>query len=324
MKKRYTIPAVIITLIVVLAWHIVPSQIVSMVTTYEPYTFEMVLGDSAMRQNYGIPDASHPSDYGFKDVEVIDFYSALDSLVLNGWFVKSTKPVNHTLIICHGRTSNRLKTMKYLRLIKAQGLDSLYNVFIPDLRNSGKSTPAPTYMGYAFAEDIAGAIDWLVKEQQQKKISIYGFSMGAMATEILLDRPDLKPYIEDASIEYVILDSPLANVRANLKLSADRMGLPEFIFDRAMDMFNDDVNNYADKMKFRYLLNQNNIPTLILAGSADTTTPIAILKDELAYVDRQELRLVEFEDAQHVRIYQSDQHQEEYKQYVTILLQPQL
>lgn len=323
MKKRYLIPAVIISLIVVLVWHIVPSQIVSMVTTYEPYTFEMVLEDSAMRQNYGIPDTSHPSDYGFHEVEEIDFYSVFDSLLLNGWFVKSTKAVNHTLIICHGRTSNRLKTMKYLRLIKAQGLDTLYNVFIPDLRNSGKSTPAPTYMGYTFAEDIAGAIDFLVKEQGQNKISIYGFSMGAMATEILLDRPDLKPYYKDASIEYIILDSPLANIRANLKLSADRMELPEFIFDRAMDMFNEDVNNYADKMNFRYLLTQNSIPTLILAGNADTTTPISILKDELGYVDRSNVRLVEFSDAHHVRIYQSDRYQEEYEQLVANLLRPQ-
>lgn len=323
MKKRYIIPAVIISLIVVLVWHIVPKQIVSMVTTYEPYTFELVLEDSAMRHNYGIPVESHPADYGFDNVEEIDFYAALDSLLLNGWYVKSPVNVDHTLIICHGRTSNRLKTMKYLRFIKAQGLDSIFNVFIPDLRNSGRSTPAPTYMGYKFAEDIAGAINYLTNEQGQEKISIYSFSMGAMATEILLDRQDLKPFYEDASIEHIILDSPLANIRANLKLSADNMGLPDFIFDRAMAMFDEEVNNYADKMNFRYLLNQNTIPTLILAGNADTTTPISILKGELEYINSSTIELVAFEDAQHVRIYQSDQYQERYEQLVTNLLKPQ-
>lgn len=320
MRKRYYIPIIIMVILVWLTMSFIPNKIVSMVTNFEPYTFERVLEDSLMRVSYGILNQEDPGDYGYTEVEEVVFYSGLDSLQLNGWWINGADCSDACILLLHGRTSNRLKTMKYLALFKEYGLDKEYNFFVPDLRNSGKSSPSPTYMGYSFAEDIAGAIQFLKNQHNQNNFVFYAFSMGAMATEVLLDRADLAGYMENSMINGIILDSPLANIEANLKISSDQMSIPDFIFERSTHQLDQQMNGYFDKMKFSYLMKRNNIPTLILAGDADTTTPISILNTELGLVDRENIEYSIFPGASHVRIYQSDKYRSEYSQAVVDFL----
>ncbi len=104
--------------------------------------------------------------------------------------------------------------MKYLELFQSAGIDTLYNVMIPDLRNSGRPQPDVTMTGFEFAEDIATNMLWLSENKQQTDIVLYGFSMGAMAVATLVNRSELVDQINNAGINIskIILDSPVANV----------------------------------------------------------------------------------------------------------------
>ena len=137
MKKFLRILAISIVLIVLAFYFLAIPKFVSLITDYDRYTFEYVTSNPEMVENYGIGSNRNPADYGFPNYEEIDYETLTDGLALNGWYVPASKEgIKQTLMINHGRTSNRLKTMKYLALVKEQGLDSLYNIFIPDLRNS--------------------------------------------------------------------------------------------------------------------------------------------------------------------------------------------
>ena len=217
MKKKLIIIFAILIALLIIAYLFVPHIAVNMITDYEPYTFEKVLTDPELCEKYGIFTNTKPEDYGFESDE-IDFKS-LDGIMLNSWYIPAKKTSSHCLLLIHGRTSNRLKTMKYLSLIDSLQLDTLYNIFIPDLRNSGKSQSAKTYMGYKFGEDVIASMLMLNNEYKQDTLLLYGFSMGAMATLVAIGRDDLvKQYTnKNIVIEYIILDSPLVNVKETIR-----------------------------------------------------------------------------------------------------------
>ncbi len=316
-KKRYLtiILLSIAFLLFVSVFYIVPSIVVREITHYKPYTFSSVLDYDSMRADYGIYGNDHPSDYGFKQVEDINFTSFYDHTKLNGWYMPTPRPSQACIIFVHGRTSNRLKTMKYLALIDSLNLREQYNIFIPDLRNSGKSQPAKTYMGYKFAEDLLGAIHILSKDKEQKHFILYGFSMGGMAIQELVGDPrfrkDLKK--EHISIDRLILDSPLSNVKETLWINSKEVGLPYFMFDMAWRKFNRSVNGNGEKMRLSTLLKNVSIPVLILQSHDDRTTPAFVLQTELEILGpKSNIHVVYFSGTKHVRTFQNPEKMHKY------------
>ncbi len=295
-----------------------PNYAITLVKQYDPYTFERVLEDDTMRVNYGIYDKDAPDDYGFDQFEEVSYTSLLDGNRLSAWFVPATVPTEKTLLIVHGRWSNRLKTMKYLEIIKRYQLDTLYNVMLPDLRNSGKSEPGETMMGYEFAEDIASSAIWLSDNKEQSEIILFGFSMGGMATATLLNRPDLMSEIQNKGISFsrVILDSPVANVEEILMRGGKAAGLPELIVQKTINLLNDEYDGFLSKMKFSTLLAEVDMPVLILQGTNDSSQPLEILEGELGPLENEYVSLHIFEDAKHVQLYQVEPHKDRYSQLI--------
>ncbi len=315
MKKFIRWLLIVIAVLLIAAYFIVPSIILKMITHYPKYTFETVLNYDSMRADYGISNFKAPEDYGFKNVDNIDFQSLYDRIQLNGWYVPAGRVEDSCIILVHGRTSNRLKTMKYLQLIDTLRLDTLYNVFIPDLRNSGKSQSAETFMGYKFAEDLTASLLLMNKRYHQKHVVLYGFSMGCMAIMNTIYRPDLKHKIDSAGIyiDKIILDSPLSNVKATLRYEAAKMHLPGILFNKTYHMYSKKINGYGEKMKLSTLLSDTHIPILILQSKDDHTTPYFILEQELKTIgNRPNMKEVFFEGPDHVRIFQTSKTRQRY------------
>lgn len=319
MKKKILIGVVLLTVIGWGAYSFIISTMISMVKDYDPFTFEFVLQDSVLLEKYGLTTQDHPEDYGFDNVEEVTFYSSLDKLELNGWYVNSSPLSTKTVLIIHGRTSNRLKTMKYLQLFKEIGLDTVYNFFIPDMRNSGKSTPASTYMGYKFAEDLLGGLDYLQETKSQDSFVIYGFSMGAMATSAMLARTDLDEPRD--KIEKIIFDSPLADVKGNIQKSAKEMGLPNIIFEKAFEGLSAEMNNYGENMKIGYQLKNVDIPILIIQSNHDKTTPVYLTKAQLETLkDKDNIQTWFMDSLDHVQLYIPELNRKEYTARVASFL----
>ena len=312
MKKKLIIIFAVLIALLIIAYLFVPHIAINMITDYEPYTFEKVLTDPELCEKYGIYTNSKPEDYGFESVE-IDFKS-LDGTQLNSWYIPAKKTSSHCLLLIHGRTSNRLKTMKYLSLIDSLQLDTLYNIFIPDLRNSGKSQPAKTYMGYKFGEDVIASMLMLNIRYDQDTLLLYGFSMGAMATLVATGREDLRNQYTSKSIfiEKIILDSPLVNVKETVRDGSPKMPFAHIIFDDIFELYSDQINGFGENMKISTLLDPD-IPTLILQSEDDETTLIDILQLELSNMNNfDKLKTVYFQGPDHVRMFQDDRTKAKY------------
>lgn len=321
MKKFLKILAVIVVLLVLAFYFLVVPKTVSMVTDYDRHTFESVFSDSTRLADYAIGEKRGPADYGFPDFQEINYGTIYDDLNLNGWYIPSSKPeVSKTLIISHGRTSNRLKAMKYLEIIKDKGLDSLYNVFIPDLRNSGKSDEAKTGMGYEFAEDITASMKMLKEIYQQEEFVLWGFSMGAMASATAINRPDLVEIQqkEGLRVSKLILASPLSNIKETARIAGAEMGIPNFIFNESWKGFDKVIDGWSDNMKFSYLLSNKKLPTLILYGNGDATTPAEVLEAEIEGM--MHVYPILFKGADHVQIYTQPEFKERYADKVNEFL----
>jgi uncharacterized protein len=299
---------------------VVPEKIADMITFYDPYRFETVLNYDSMRRDFGIYNNSNPADYGFPGFVEINFRSLNDSVPLGGWFIHTAPHSKACIILIHGRTSNRLKPMKYLHLIREGGLDSLYNIFIPDMRNSGRAGATETFMGYKFGEDALSAMLFAHQKYGQEIFVPYGFSMGAMATFNVMGRQDLRQQLVDngLKIERVIVDSPLSNVKETLRNSAREMKLPAFIFNRAYAIYNRQVNGYADSMAMHTLLSKDfTTPVLVIQSRSDETTPYTILEDELLLLkDHGNIESWIMEGPGHVKIYQDSAFMTDYIQKV--------
>ena len=314
-KKKILTGLMVITLIVIAGFHfMLPVVALDFITNYEPYTFEKVLSNPEMCIDYGINDCKTPKDYGFV-FEEIDYVS-LDATSLNGWYMNALKPSTKCLLIIHGRTSNRLKTMKYLALVDSFDLDTAYNIFIPDLRNSGKSAKAKTLMGYKFGEDVTASLLMLHQKFKQDTVMLYGFSMGAMAIANAMGRPELKSKIMEKGIhiEKIILDSPLSNVMSTLRDQTAQVPFSDFYFNQIFDRYSNHINGFGENMRLSKLIPKN-IPTLILQSKDDRLTLSKNLDSELQNMqDYNSLYVTYFEGPDHVRLFQDTTTRSKYLQ----------
>lgn len=301
---------------------------------YPPHTFEYVLNDSALlNESYYIGDRRSPEDYGFDRVSEVTFPSLYDtSILLSAWWVQSAKRADAPVIFLnHGRTSCRLKPMKYLEMYRQLGLHTEYNFMITDCRNSGKSTPARTEFGNKFAEDLAASSLFVAREYGAKRQVHHSFSMGATATGVLLWRKDLREALDQAGvqIERIILDSPLTHVKATLLRSVKEMKLPQVLVDRGMTALAEEITapdgkSVFEDLRFSTLYGEVTAPMLILQDREDRTTPMSDLEAELAILPlRPNWQLKTFSPATegaytHVRMYV--QHPDDYRAAVAAFM----
>ena len=318
MKKVLIGLLVLVTIAIIAAYMIVPRVIYSMVTDFEPWTFERVLEDTTWVSTYEIGEYRSPEDYGYDQTEEVTFESVFDKVKLSAWYVPSSGS-DSTIVMIHGRTSNRLKTMKYLELFQETGIDTMYNVFIVDMRNSGKSENGmKTYMGYKFAEDIYSSLDYLKREKGQQHFTLYAFSMGAIATYTTFGREDLDMSAFD--VNKIIIDSPLSDVAGVLKYRSDGMGLPTFIYDNAIELVAEEIDGYLYKMNMSEQLKGVDIPILVIQSNHDTSTPASYTKAEIEKLNRPSIQTWFMDSAEHVRIFKHPEYNRMYTQKVSDFL----
>lgn len=280
---------------------------INQIEKYEKTTLEDVYNNKKLRQKYNIENKVNPLDYGYnyKEVEY-----KIGKIKLYGWLIENEN-ANKTAIISHGRGDNRLYSMQYLQIFKDTNLDKEYNIFLPDLRNSGKSDKARTKLGYNFAMDIYATMEMLKEKYNKNNFLLVGFSQGAMASAIVS-----KLYLKNMrkkgiKIDKLILDSPLSNVKKKIKEDAKKRRVPKFIVSVVIRVFNMRVGNNLDKLKLSYLLKR--VPTLLIQSKNDKATTYGMLIEEyneIAQFDNIELKV--FEKGSHTKIYSEEEYKNEY------------
>lgn len=286
------------------------------VRTFAPMTFERAQGDAAQIAEFALDGRLTPDRWGFPEYEEIA-YRSTDGTRLSAWVIPPTDssetdtlnrrwtiPTDCALVFVHGRGDNRLKALKYLPLAREAGLTRRCLTVYPDLRNSGRSEAAASDMGWRFADDIAATLDHLARTYGTRRVTVYAFSVGAMGTAVMIHRPELMARLRRSVVymERIVMDSPMANVPANVELRAGEMGVPGAITYATLRTFNSvAVGNRLGEMRLGPLLKDVRIPVLVLHSRADATTPYALLEAE-APLFPSNVRVEVFEAARHVHL----------------------
>ena len=194
---------------------------------------------------------------------------------LNGWWIESEKNIG-TIIWIHGLDSERSGGEGKLDMMKE--IHNLgYSILTFDLRGHGNSGDAPLGLGIREKNDIYGAINFLNKEHNIKKIGLYGISYGGVA---VLDAA--VNYInEDVEIIGIFSDTPYFSVTELLtKEVSDRTPIPHFISKllkfgiiQSGELFqNMNIEDVEESMK---RVSEIKFPIIIMSCKNDERVPVS-------------------------------------------------
>ena len=295
---------------------------------YGRVTEQAVLNDPEEMKRWDIVGKITPADYGYKtyyELEGNDAIPTTDNLKLDAWYIpdRHNDAGKKCILLVHGRTSNKLKPMRYLNIVNLLENSDQYSILLPDLRNSGESPRSITYFGYKFGEDVLSCIKYLNEVKGKNEFIIMGSSQGGMATQVAYFRlKNDKKYSElknKITIDKLILDCPLSNVLNTVVYSANNMFKNPWL-TTALDIvyvipalygYNldlKDIGTDLSQQRMQFLFKNLDIPTLVLESKEDTTTPYAAsLKGELdALKGNKNLKSIIFEKGEHVKVYEAN------------------
>jgi hypothetical protein len=186
-----------------------------------------------------------------------------DGATLEAWRIPSggRTPV---VLAFHGYAASKASLLPPARAFHELGHDTL----LVDFYGSGGSSGNGTSLGYREAADVATALRYARAEWPDRKVVLYGFSMGTAAILRAVA-------VENARPDAIILEATFDALRDTAKNRFRSMGLPATPFAELLlfwggvlwgfDLFDHNPADYARSVR---------CPTLILHGEKDLrTTP---------------------------------------------------
>lgn len=207
---------------------------------------------------------------------------------INAWYGKTDSASKGTVILFHGITVTKSSVIDEANEFRFQG----YNVFMVDFRGHGESAGNTTTIGYREAEEVKLAFDFISKKGE-KKIILYGSSMGAVAITRAVSVYELKP-------AGVILEMPFLSLQSYLKAKAGQIGFPKqpFAFfttfwiglEKGFGGFRHQTTRYVKDLK---------CPVLLQWGTMDNFVSERDINKIYAAIASADKKLVIYEGAQH-------------------------
>lgn len=162
------------------------------------------------------------------------YITSFDNLKLHSYVVKQEKKTSKWVIIVHGYAEEgKLCSRKALHFYKMG-----YNVLIPDLRGNGKSEGDYIGMGWDDRLDIIEWANYIIKNDTQSKIVLYGTSMGGSA----------------------VLMASGENLPSNIKAI-----ISDCAYTSVYDIFDYEIKNFTNSSSFP-IIDFLNAVTLLRAG----------------------------------------------------------
>ncbi len=138
-------------------------------------------------------------------VENIELTSSFDGHTIPADYIINGHKNCDTVIMVHGAGQNRRGNNEQVDLFLSLG----YNVLQYDQRCSGDNTAVLTTYGIWEKNDLFDYVKYIDKElDEEKKIVIYGKSMGGAAVLSLMGVSDAEEYVD-----YAILDCPVVSMK---------------------------------------------------------------------------------------------------------------
>lgn len=218
-------------------------------------------------------DYAFEKDDFFTIVEYNDiFIHSRDNLKLHAYEFKSQKHTNEWVIVVHGYMGEAIDMSYNVHQFYEMG----YNVLAPDLRGHGQSEGKYIGMGWDDHYDLIKWINYLISEDPNCEIILYGVSMGA--TTIMNVSGEKLP----TQVKLAIEDCGFTSVWDILKYQMNEIfDLPSFPLLNITDIITQIKCGYSFKeADTREQLAKAKIPILFIHGNLDTFVPFYML-DEL-------------------------------------------
>lgn len=183
-----------------------------------------------------------------------------DGVRVAAWYIPAANPTGTTILLVHGNPANKSDMLRH-----AAFLHHDYNLLLPDLRNSGRSSGEMSTTGILEYQEVEAILDWLVATKRPDHIGALVESGGAAAT--------LKAARDDRRIEAIVSDSVHARfptvVGKELSNTAPHPAYPGLWgIELAFLIRTGHVMSEADPIDSVVALGDR--PYLILHGTADT------------------------------------------------------
>jgi len=144
-----------------------------------------------------------------------------ETIILNSnkkiecWNIKVTKPKG-TVILFHGFSGQKSSMLDKAEVFREQG----FNTFLVDFMGSGGSEGNQTTIGFLEAEQVETCFDYLTKKGE-KKIFLYGTSMGSVAIMKAISDFDIRP-------KGIIIECPFGSMYKTVCARFRTMNAPIF------------------------------------------------------------------------------------------------
>ncbi len=225
-------------------------------------------------------------------------FRATDNVQLAGWFYQGTN--EKVIMFVHGAgDQNRANEVYGTPEIAKYFYDLGYSILLFDLRGTGESEKTRSSFGQYEANDVAGAYNYLVKQEYKpESIGIVSDSLGAISTIMAADS------VKGAGA--IVLDSPAKEVKEIISnVMVKDKSVPRFlhpgIFISAKYIYKIDVEQARPITKIEVL---DKTPLLFLHGGADTLINPKDSEEMAAMVNN--AKRIEFPEIKHVEIYKKD------------------
>jgi pimeloyl-ACP methyl ester carboxylesterase len=184
-------------------------------------------------------------------------------------------PSTSWAIHIHGLGSPRAGTLRGVQVASEVGLTSL----IVTYRNDGDGPTVGSgrsELGASEVDDVRAAVRF-AREKGARSVILFGWSMGASIALQLATDPELRGIVTG-----LVLESPVLDWIATIKANCERSGLPAWTGMLALPWLNvglpAHLTGLASPLTLRHSdwiarANELNVPTLILHGTLDTSSP---------------------------------------------------
>lgn len=225
---------------------------------------------------------------------------------LHAWWLEGE--TDTAVVMLHGRGATRHESLRTLPAVVAGG----YGALLLAYRNHDDSAPSPDgfhHYGASEWRDVVTAVDYLAQTRSIGRVVLYGFSMGgAVALEAArqLERREGRG-ASNPHLAGIILDAPMLDVHAAIEQGAVRMGVPwpGLLSRLALGVARLRTGIDWGTLDKRRTLREVGAPVLLIHGTADTVTPIAV-SDEFAALAPEQVRYHRVPGAGHVEAWNQD------------------
>lgn len=192
-----------------------------------------------------------------------------------------------TVVLFHGYIGDKSRMLDKANVFLHLG----YNTLVVDFMGSGGSEGNQTTIGYFESEQVRSCFDYLQKSGE-KKILLFGTSMGAVAVMKAISDHNLRP-------DGIIIECPFGSMYETVCARFRSMEVPAFPMGALLVFWGGVENGFwaFGHNPTRYA-KAINCPTLLMYGERDERVSRAEIDEIFANVDGAK-ELIVFEDAGH-------------------------